>query len=425
MKAIGIDLGTTSICGVVIDTQTGQVVRSRTENSNAFIKTENSWEKIQDPEKIINIATDILDDFITEDTVVIGVTGQMHGIVYTDHQGIAISPLYTWQDGRGNLPYNNTTYAEHLSSHSGYGNVTHFYNCQNGLVPVEAKGFCTIHDYLVMRLCGLKSALVHISDAASFGCFNLEKEEYSCPCDVTVVNDYHIAGNYKGIPVSIAIGDNQASVFSSLANDEDILLNVGTGSQISVVSDRAVWGDGIETRPYFEGKYLIVGAALCGGRAYAVLKDFYKKIISYITDADDKTIYDIMDKMLSESDETLKVDTRFSGTRGNEGIRGSITGISTENFTPAALTDGLLRGMVEELFGMYCDMDCKRNGLVGSGNGIRKNPYLIKVAENRFGASLKIPAHTEEAAYGAALFALISSGYFTSSKEAKKLINYL
>lgn len=425
MKAIGIDLGTTSICGVVIDTQTGQVVRSRTENSNAFIKTENSWEKIQDPEKIINIATGILDDFITEDTVVIGVTGQMHGIVYTDRQGIAISPLYTWQDGRGNLPYNNTTYAEHMNSHSGYGNVTHFYNCQNGLVPAEAKGFCTIHDYLVMHICGLHSALIHVSDAASFGCFDLEKGEYSCSCDVTVINDYHIAGNYKGIPVSVAIGDNQASVFSSLANDDDILLNVGTGSQISVVSDRAVWGDGIETRPYFEGKYLIVGAALCGGRAYAVLKDFYKKIISYVTDADDKAIYDIMDKMLSESDETLKVDTRFSGTRGNEGIRGSITGISTENFTPAALTDGLLCGMVEELFGMYCDMDCKRNGLVGSGNGIRKNPYLIKVAENRFGASLKIPAHTEEAAYGAALFALISSGYFTSSKEAKKLINYL
>ena len=82
-------------------------------------------------------------------------------------------------------------------------------------------------------------------------------------------------------------------------------------------------------------------------------------------------------------------------------------------------------GMVEELYGMYRDMDCKRSGLVGSGNGIRKNSHLINVAENRFSASIKIPAHTEEAAYGAALFALISSGYFTSSKEAKKLINYI
>lgn len=426
MKAIGIDLGTTSICGVVIDTQTGQVLRSRTENSNAFIKTENLWEKIQNPEKIVSIAMDILDDFITEDIVVIGVTGQMHGIVYTDCQGMAVSPLYTWQDGRGNLSYGDTTYAEYMGSHSGYGNVTHFYNRENRLIPVEAKGFCTIHDYLVMHLCGLNSALIHISDAASFGCFDLEKGSYSCPCDVTtVINGYHIAGNYKGIPVGVAIGDNQASVFSSLADDADILLNVGTGSQISIISDRAIWGDGIETRPYFDGKYLIVGAALCGGRAYAVLKDFYKKIIGYVADADDKVIYDIMDIMLTESEDILKVDTRFSGTRGNEAIRGSITGISTENFTPTALTKGLLNGMVEELYGMYRDMDCKRKGLVGSGNGIRKNPHLINVAENCFGASLKIPSHTEEAAYGAAMFALISNGFFTSSKEAKKLINYL
>ena len=425
MKAIGIDLGTTSICGVVIDTQTGKVLHSRTENSNAFIKTENSWGKIQDPEKIISTAMDILDDFITEDIAVIGITGQMHGIVYTDCNGMAISPLYTWQDGRGNLPYGDTTYAEYIGSHSGYGNVTHFYNRENNLVPAKANGFCTIHDYLVMRLCGLNTALIHISNAASFGCFDLENSCYSYPCDVTVINDYHIAGNYKGIPVSVAIGDNQASVFSSLADDADILLNVGTGSQISIISNHAIWGDGIETRPYFDGKYLIVGAALCGGRAYAVLKDFYKKVIGYVADADDKVIYNIMDKMLTESEEVLKVDTRFSGIRGNESIRGSITGISTENFTPTALTRGLLYGMIEELYGMYRDMDCKRSGLVGSGNGIRKNSHLINVAENRFSASIKIPAHTEEAAYGAALFALISSGYFTSSKEAKKLINYI
>ena len=51
-----------------------------------------------------------ISDFITEDIAVIGITGQMHGIVYTDCNGMAISPLYTWQDGRGNLPYGDTTY---------------------------------------------------------------------------------------------------------------------------------------------------------------------------------------------------------------------------------------------------------------------------------------------------------------------------
>ncbi len=425
MQAIGIDLGTTSICGVVIDTETGVVLHSRTENSDAFISTENPWEKIQDPEKIISKALDILEGFINPDTAVIGVTGQMHGIVYTDKNGMAVSPLYTWQDGRGNLSYGDTTYAGYMNSHSGYGNVTHFYNKKNGLVPESAEGFCTVHDYLVMRLCGLKKALVHISDAASFGCFDLEQSRYTCPCEVAVVDGYRIAGNYKGIPVSVAIGDNQASVFSSLASDEDILLNVGTGSQISIVSDHPIWGEGIETRPYFEGKYLVVGAALCGGRAYAVLKDFYKAVLGYVTDADDKKVYDIMGKMLADSDAALNVDTRFSGVRGREDIRGSITGISTENFTPAALTRGLLQGMVNELYGMYSYMNESRATLVGSGNGIRKNPQLIAAAEERFGATLKIPAHTEEAAYGAALFGLISNGNFANAAQAQNLIRFI
>ena len=45
MEAIGIDIGTTSICGVVIDTENGEVLNSISQNSNAFLKTENDFEK--------------------------------------------------------------------------------------------------------------------------------------------------------------------------------------------------------------------------------------------------------------------------------------------------------------------------------------------------------------------------------------------
>ena len=55
MKAIGIDIGTTSICGVVLDAENGNVLTSRTVNSDAFISTPNDWEKIQDVTKIVAI----------------------------------------------------------------------------------------------------------------------------------------------------------------------------------------------------------------------------------------------------------------------------------------------------------------------------------------------------------------------------------
>ncbi|MBR5460798.1 MAG: hypothetical protein IKV53_07980 [Clostridia bacterium] len=425
MKAIGIDLGTTGICGVLIDVETGAVLSSRTDESHAFIKSDKPFESIQSPERIVTLATDILEGLIDDDTVAIGVTGQMHGIVYTNDEGLAVSPLYIWQDGRGNQPYLETTYAEHLKSHSGYGNVTDFYNRKNGLVSEDAVGYCTIHDYFVMRLCSLNRAKMHISDAASLGCFDIEKNVFNYPCDVDIVSDYEVAGYYKGIPVSVAIGDNQASVFSSLADKNGILLNVGTGSQVSVISDRIVNADGIETRPYFEGRYLLVGAALCGGRAYALLRDFYSKIFGYVTRADDSDVYGIMDKMLEGIDSsTLTVDTRFSGSRVDESVRGSIGNISTQNFTPEELTCGVLEGMTEELYGMYLLMNEKRCGIVGSGNGIRKNRALQRIMEKRFGGELSIPVHHEEAAYGAALFSLISAGYFKSAEEVQRLIRF-
>ena len=48
MKVIGIDIGTTSICGVVLDAENGKVLKSKNVNSEAFIDTHNEWEKIQD-----------------------------------------------------------------------------------------------------------------------------------------------------------------------------------------------------------------------------------------------------------------------------------------------------------------------------------------------------------------------------------------
>ena len=67
--------------------------------------TANEWEKIQDAGAIVKKAEKLLDDLLDKypQTERIGLTGQMHGIVYIDQTGTCVSPLYTWQDGRGSL----------------------------------------------------------------------------------------------------------------------------------------------------------------------------------------------------------------------------------------------------------------------------------------------------------------------------------
>lgn len=428
MHAIGIDIGTTSICGVLINVEDGRLLKSRMVSGDAFIRTDFAWEKLQDVNKIISIAQEILYELADEDTAVIGLTGQMHGILYTDEQGQAVSPLYTWQDQRGNLSFGNTTYAEYFGSCPGYGGVTDFYNRMNGIRPAEAVCCCTIADYLGMKLCGLSEPVIHSSNMTSFG--NLSGMENKAE----VTGDYRIIGEWspqsgacgqgvKRIPVSVAIGDNQASVLSTLADERNMLINVGTGSQITVVSDAMVSGENIEARPYVEGKYLIVGAALCGGRAYSVLKNFYQMLFD-AAGMKQVDVYGLMAKLVQDGKTLLTVDPRFAGTRSDPSLRGSITGIGTDNFTPSAVTRGVLAGMTEELYGMYQAMGLKREGIVGSGNGIRQNPELVRTIGKCFGGSLKIPVHKEEAAFGAALFALISCGVFENSAQAQTLIRY-
>lgn len=281
-------------------------------------------------------------------------------------------------------------------------------------------------DYFVMQLCGLKRPLIHVSDAASFGLYDLQNKRFDYEVNADIVTDHYIAGIYRNIPVSIAVGDNQASVFSTLADEENVLLNIGTGSQISIISDRIIKGENIETRPYFENKFLVVGAALCGGRAYSALKDFYAQILGYVTEVTEEQVYAIMSSALSSIENTsLKVDTRFAGTRNNAHITGSITGITTEIFTPAEITLGVLDSMVSELYGMYRQMQTLKSGVVGSDNGIRKNAHLVKVVETRFGTAMIIPAHMEEAAVGAAFFAAISCKIFRNAQEAQHLIRYV
>ena len=51
---------------------------------------------------------------------------------------------------------------------------------------------------------------------------------------------------------------------------------MGTGGQISLLSDRVLEAEEIETRPFNEDSYLIVGPSLCGGRSYALLAGFFK-----------------------------------------------------------------------------------------------------------------------------------------------------
>lgn len=451
MYAIGLDIGTTSVCGILQNTQTGEIVRSRTVANDSFLTTVNVWEKIQDPDRLLSLADTILEEVLDGpfSVVSIGVTGQMHGIVYLNAEGKPVSPLAIWQDGRGDLPYKDgKTYAEYMSEKTGYplatgyGAVTYFYDAVNGNVPGSAVTFCTIHDLVVLHLTKTAQPVLHSSDAASLGLFDTEKQAYDKAAIQALglndamfpdtCSDFTVMGQYNGIPVSVAIGDNQASFLGSVADPaHSLLVNVGTGSQISCFTDKRSGNKALDCRPLMGESYILAGSSLCGGRAYAMLEKLFREIAAAVSGTEVKSAYPAMDKLMEKfvsADDPLDVSTLFSGTRANPKARGSITNVGVDNLTMAALCDGFMQGIARELHELYAamcpELSDERNCLVGSGNGVRNNKALRERFEHAFGLKMVIPAHKEEAAFGAALSALVAAGVYDSMQAASKLIRY-
>lgn len=108
MQVLGLDIGTTTVSTVVMEN--GKVLAAKTLKNDSFLPGRPAWEKVQDPAVIRATAMGAVEELLEEYPLVekIGVTGQMHGILYLDSRGEAVSPLYIWQDGRGDLPYDES-----------------------------------------------------------------------------------------------------------------------------------------------------------------------------------------------------------------------------------------------------------------------------------------------------------------------------
>lgn len=161
MKITGIDIGTTTVSVVLTDTETGKLLARETVEHRSFLQSSRPEQKIQDPERIYDIVVEILTKMRKEHGLPdrIGFTGQMHGMLYVNACGKAVSPLYTWQDGSGETVLENgKTCVQILEGTgavaSGYGIVTHFYLQQENQIPDDAVKMTTISDYVAMRLCG-------------------------------------------------------------------------------------------------------------------------------------------------------------------------------------------------------------------------------------------------------------------------------
>lgn len=471
---IGLDIGTSKIGAVVLDGE-GKVRGTASRANDSDVSGLPPGRHEQAPEAIRVACLDVLADIAgrlgmhAKSVRAIGLTGQMHGGLLVDAELAPLTNLVTWRDGRGGEAARGTTFLGEfrvragedalreagINPATGYLGVTLlWYALRAGGLPASSRWALCVHDWVAAWLSETEPA-TDASDAAGTGLLDVRRRDWHAgivdalglhaeilppvrPCGSKLGRLTGKVARYTGLPeaatVHVGLGDNQASVLASVGDAAtDIVLNVGTGGQVSAVSDRWVEAEGIEMRPYPGGPYLAVGASLCGGAAFRWLGQHYRRVVRLLV-GHAPDLGDIMSKLVTAAarvggDADLPVaDVQFLGTRSDPDRRGALARLGVDNNTPGHWARAVLVGLVDELVGYYREMLtgglAPRERCIGSGNGMRLNPVLRRLAADAMCMPLVLPAWSEEAACGAALAAMVGSGMLESFPAAGRLVQF-
>jgi sedoheptulokinase len=448
---LSLDIGTSKIAAVAFDCLNRKNLAVLSIANAATVAGLTSGRHEQDPRAIYRDCLELLGrllgcgEFAPGDVAALAVAGQMHGLLLVDRGLEPLGNLVTWCDQRATgltSSLDRATWPTRRTGcylHPGYGGATLAFLAAENRLPDGAVAL-SIADFVAARLCGV--AATESTQAAAWGILDLRRggwdEELVARLSIPrgVLPEIRTRSRELGtlraglgrdlslpgeLLVFSPLGDNQASYIGSCgleglagARERTLLLNLGTGGQISIPSADFAFTGELETRPMPFGGYLLVGMSLCGGRSYAILKDFFRAILREFAGQNpgDDQLYEVMNRLASAEPGTVAaVDTRFAGTRMDPSIRGSIVDIGIGDLSPAALSRGVALGMVRELTSQIPgEMLRGLDRVLAGGNAVRSNPAVQRLIAEELGLPCELAAEKEEAATGAALVAAAAMG---------------
>lgn len=451
---LSLDLGTSKLCAAVVDSGTAELVAIRSCPNDSDVPGLPGDLHEQDPVRTWELCRDLMAQVLSDPAVAdravraVGISGQMHGVLLVDRDLRPLTNLMSWRDRRtaradvpGGIAESLELLGEGVQQRTGcqlgvgYGGATLRWLHANGQLPTGSMGL-TIAGYVAAMLTGIPS--IEETHAASWGVFDLTRGEWDSECverlgippealpEVrrsaeplgAMRSNVRQTLGVSGTPVVCSpVGDAQASIVGAAGFATDaVVLNLGTGGQVSVLRPDYAYNDELDAWPMPFGPFALLGAALCGGWPYAYLRRFFQSIAREVcgVEMSDAEVYERMNALAASATpgaDGLVVDTRFSGTRKDENVRGAISGIDTTNLTPANLSLAVLEGTVRELRSMWRASGVTgASRLVASGNAVRMNPVLRSVIDRAFGMPCFMSAVPEEAARGAGYAAAVGAG---------------
>ncbi|KAL0821937.1 hypothetical protein ABMA28_005328 [Loxostege sticticalis] len=449
---LGMDIGTTSVKVCVYDPATKELVAKQNKDTAANIPSDQGIEgNKQDVPKIVSAVhycVSRLPRDVLRHVTKIGVCGQMHGVVLwkngawekveKDNAVIRfeatrenMSALYTWQDTRckpeflDSLPKPNS----HLKCFSGYGCATLLWMLKHK--PDKLKNFSyagTVQDFVVAMLCELETPIMSDQNAASWGYFNTEDNEWNSeilqsidfPVKLLpkVVKSGQFAGKLssawngipEGTPVGAALGDLQCSILATLENEQDAVLNISTSAQLAIVV-KGITDLGcttIEHLPYFHNNYLVVAASLNGGNVLATfVKMLQQWMLEFSFPIPQSKVWEKLIALGLEAPQTstMKISPHLLGERHSPTAKAAVENIDLSNIQLGHVFRALCDSLIENLHVMMpkevlSNANIRR--IVGNGSGLSRNPVLQRAVEHYYSLPLEFTSGGD-AAKGAAI----------------------
>lgn len=437
MNIIAIDCGASFLKGALFEDEA--LVRQSVRKSPEV--NIDDWSKA----KQISYLTDMVQSMFFElvqgkDEVTLCISNEMHGFIVTDVYGVPVVDYISWQREFGRIPIEHTgETAENILSkedfnedirrtgmplRAGLPSVNLLY-LRNSKALMRREGklrFYTLGDY-ILRSLSKQEVCCHPTNAAATGLMDLISGNWNSRlCRIAggqhiyfpEIGESAIEFDFDGVHVRAlpALGDQQSALLGAGVRDmSDVSFNLGTGAQVSRLTDCLRFSPDYQVRPYFGGKYLKTVPHLPSGRALNVYFRFVQSIVrQFNNNVDDTEVWEwIMKEVGRVQNVNLQCDLSFFTNAITNHNKGSIGNIGEYDFTVGKLFYSLFKQMSEnfvaatEKIGQADELVSK---IVFSGGIARRIPMVREKILEHYPKGIAYSIGENETLHGLARYAL-------------------
>ena len=366
-----------------------------------------------DPFDLLNrslnlIKTAMPDDFVSADLYI---SGQMGSWLLTDMSNNPVSNIISWQDKRATKDFQllspddfNSFYGDNWvfknggEFREGLPSISIHEVLKENIFPTEVR-FHSLISWIAASLVVKPTNIMNSTDAASCGFYDVFLEKLMI--DSLDLNNCHIIfpevtnkilqiglSPDGRISVFTPVGDQQASLFGSGLNEQNTVINIGTGGQISKTYLNGTIGKN-QVRPYFHQNRILTKTHLPSGRAIT-------SFLSFILDKElNSNDFIWMNRCALDYETDNHIDV-LQFEKEIVRLRGIDISWSKEEFASI-----VIRSIVREYLSALSNFELNKNQEIIFAGGVgQKLTSISKLIENQIASSVKISSSVETTVSG-------------------------